>query len=313
MVVRAGLAMEGSVLRLAVRRGDDARMPRMRPLLSRAPDRWLQRRAQPLIDLPLLSLKFLVEGHHRRWGRRRASTTVSLSSRDSSDATSPPRRLLTELLTKEDLVAYIASGYEIATPGTETMLGFSDHVRSFVNPVWTSSLSGNYSNTTSRTGKQLDISHEKVRENYDIMQQPENISTFSKDIVCFFMFLDEETEAAIKKITTVDNMKRIRLWRIDGKLKLVKDPYQLLKRFLWRKNVRFTISRYYRRFDVFEEAEANKAGNVLEGCVIIGEPIPITNLFTRLWFNEVDRPTSRDQLSFSTTRDKIRSRVLFDN
>uniref|UniRef100_A0A453SUL9 TOD1/MUCI70 glycosyltransferase-like domain-containing protein n=1 Tax=Aegilops tauschii subsp. strangulata TaxID=200361 RepID=A0A453SUL9_AEGTS len=53
--------------------------------------------------------------------------------------------------------------------------------------------------------------------------------------------------------------------------------------------------------------------NVLEGCVIIGEPIPITNLFTRLWFNEVDRPTSRDQLSFSTTRDKIRSRVLFDN
>uniref|UniRef100_A0A453SUK5 Uncharacterized protein n=3 Tax=Aegilops tauschii subsp. strangulata TaxID=200361 RepID=A0A453SUK5_AEGTS len=72
---------------------DDARMPRMRPLLSRAPDRWLQRR-----------------GHHRRWGRRRASTTVPLSSRDSSDATSPPRRLLTELLTKEDLVAYIASG-----------------------------------------------------------------------------------------------------------------------------------------------------------------------------------------------------------
>uniref|UniRef100_A0A453SUX2 TOD1/MUCI70 glycosyltransferase-like domain-containing protein n=2 Tax=Aegilops tauschii subsp. strangulata TaxID=200361 RepID=A0A453SUX2_AEGTS len=46
------------------------------------------------------------------------------------------------------------------------------------------------------------------------MQQPENISTFSKDIVCFFMFLDEETEAAIKKITTVDNMKRIRLWRV---------------------------------------------------------------------------------------------------
>ena len=43
------------------------------------------------------------------------------------------------------------------------MLGFSDHVRSFVNPVWTTSLSGNDSDTTSRTGKQLDISHEKVR------------------------------------------------------------------------------------------------------------------------------------------------------
>ncbi|VAI32412.1 unnamed protein product [Triticum turgidum subsp. durum] len=49
------------------------------------------------------------EGHHRHWGRCKASAMVSLSSRDSSDPTSPPRRLLTELLTKEDLVAYVAS------------------------------------------------------------------------------------------------------------------------------------------------------------------------------------------------------------
>ncbi|KAM3240439.1 hypothetical protein ACQJBY_053868 [Aegilops geniculata] len=34
---------------------------------------------------------------------------------------------------------------------------------------------------------------------------------------------------------------RYSLW-IDGKLKLVKDPYQLLERFLWRKNVSFAIS-----------------------------------------------------------------------
>ncbi|TKW26317.1 hypothetical protein SEVIR_3G180200v4 [Setaria viridis] len=212
--------------------------------------------------------------------------------------------------------------------------------------------------------------------NYDILQQPENISDFSKDTVCFFMFLDEETEAALKKSTTIDHTKRIGLWRvvvvrnlpysdarrngkvpklllhrlfpnvrysiwIDGKLKLVRDPYQVLERFLWRKNVSFAVSRHYRRFDVFEEAEANKAGgkydnasidyqiefykseglthyssaklpitsDVPEGCVIIREHIPITNLFTCLWFNEVDRFTSRDQLSFSTVRDKIRSRV----
>ncbi|CAD6333185.1 unnamed protein product [Miscanthus lutarioriparius] len=223
--------------------------------------------------------------------------------------------------------------------------------------------------------------------NYDVMQQPENISKFSKDTVCFFMFLDEETEAAIKNSTTyvqkkiknsttIGHTKRIGLWRvvvvrnlpftdarlngkvpklllhrlfpnvqysiwIDGKLKLVRDPYQVLERFLWRKNVSFAISRHYRRFDVFEEAEANKAGgkydntsidyqiefykgeglthyssaklpitsDVPEGCVIIREHIPITNLFTCLWFNEVDRFTSRDQLSFSTVRDKIRSRV----
>lgn len=43
--------------------------------------------------------------------------------------------------------------------------------------------------------------------------------------------------------------------------------------------------------------------------MIIREHIPITNLFTCLWFNEVDRFTARDQLSFSTVRDKIMSKV----
>lgn len=51
------------------------------------------------------------------------------------------------------------------------------------------------------------------------------------------------------------------------------------------------------------------SADVPEGCVIIREHIPITNLFTCLWFNEVDRFTSRDQLSFSTVRDKIMSKV----
>lgn len=49
--------------------------------------------------------------------------------------------------------------------------------------------------------------------------------------------------------------------------------------------------------------------DVPEGCVIIREHVPITNLFTCLWFNEVDRFTSRDQISFSTVRDKIRAQV----
>jgi hypothetical protein len=43
------------------------------------------------------------------------------------------------------------------------MLGISDHVLSFVNPGWTSSFSGNDLNTTSLTGKQSDISNEKVQ------------------------------------------------------------------------------------------------------------------------------------------------------
>lgn len=51
------------------------------------------------------------------------------------------------------------------------------------------------------------------------------------------------------------------------------------------------------------------AADVPEGCVIVKEHIPITNLFTCLWFNEVDRFTSRDQLSFAIVRDKIMSKV----
>ena len=52
--------------------------------------------------------------------------------------------------------------------------------------------------------------------------------------------------------------------------------------------------------------------DVPEGCVIIKEHIPITNLFTCLWFNEVDRFTSRDQLSFAMVRDKVLEKAPFN-
>ncbi|KAF0924254.1 hypothetical protein E2562_009962 [Oryza meyeriana var. granulata] len=212
--------------------------------------------------------------------------------------------------------------------------------------------------------------------NYDMIQHPRNSSEFSKANACFYMFVDEETEAYVKNSSSLYRNNKVGLWRlvvvrnlpyedprrtgkipklllhrlfpnvrfsvwIDAKLKLIVDPYLLLERFLWRKNATFAISRHYKRFDVFEEAEANKAAgkydnasidyqiefyrneglthytpaklpitsDVPEGCVIIREHIPITNLFTCLWFNEVDRFTSRDQISFSTVRDKIRARV----
>ncbi|KAB2032709.1 hypothetical protein ERO13_D05G355500v2 [Gossypium hirsutum] len=212
--------------------------------------------------------------------------------------------------------------------------------------------------------------------NYDVIQQPRNISEEAKKNIPFYMFIDEETEAYIKKKSILDSSKRVGLWRIvvvrnvpysdarrngkvpklllhrifpnvrysiwiDGKLQLVVDPYQILEKFLWRQNANFAISRHYRRFDVFVEAEANKAAgkydnssideqvdfykqegltpyseakfpitsDVPEGCVLIKEHIPITNLFTCLWFNEVDRFTSRDQLSFAMVRDKIMAKV----
>ncbi|ONK80212.1 uncharacterized protein A4U43_C01F15170 [Asparagus officinalis] len=213
--------------------------------------------------------------------------------------------------------------------------------------------------------------------NFDVLHQPRNINERSKKNVCFFMFVDEETETIIKKAAKVNKKaKQIGLWRlvvvknlpyddprrtgkipkllihrlfpnacysiwIDGKLELVVDPYQILERFLWREKADFAISKHYARFDVFVEAEHNKAAgkydnssidaqinfykeegltnfspakhpiisDVPEGCVIIREHTPISNLFACLWFNEVDRFTSRDQISFSTVRDKILSKV----
>ncbi|EEF30678.1 conserved hypothetical protein [Ricinus communis] len=212
--------------------------------------------------------------------------------------------------------------------------------------------------------------------NYDIIQQPKNIGEAATKYVPFYMFIDEDTEAYMKNSNVLDSSMKVGLWRIivvhnipymdsrrngkvpklllhrifpnvrysvwiDGKLQLVEDPYKVLERFLWSQNANFAISRHYRRFDVFVEAEANKAAgkydnasidyhiefykkegltpytraklpitsDVPEGCVIIREHIPITNLFTCLWFNEVDRFTSRDQLSFSTVRDKIMKKV----
>lgn len=211
---------------------------------------------------------------------------------------------------------------------------------------------------------------------FDLISQPKNVSEYTKKNACFYMFLDEETESYFKNISALDNNKKSGLWRIvvvrklpytdprrngkvpklllhrlfpntrysvwiDGKLELVVDPYKLLERFLWRQNATFAISRHYKRFDVFEEAMANKnsgkfenasidfqiefykkeglspyseaklpiTSDVPEGCVIIREHTPLTNLFSCLWFNEVDRFTPRDQLSFSTVRDKIMAKT----
>ncbi|KAL3615077.1 putative hexosyltransferase muci70 [Castilleja foliolosa] len=213
---------------------------------------------------------------------------------------------------------------------------------------------------------------------FDLIRQPMSISEYTQKNVCFHMFVDEETNSFLRNSTALDGDEKVGIWRIivvrnlpysdprrngkipklllhrlfpnarysmwiDAKLELIVDPFQILERFLWRKNTSFAISRHYKRFDVFSEAEANKVAgkydnasidfqvdfyknegltsyteaklpitsDVPEGCVIIKEHIPITNLFTCLWFNEVDRFTSRDQISFSTVRDKIWSKTNY--
>lgn len=46
------------------------------------------------------------------------------------------------------------------------------------------------------------------------MQQPRNISEASIRTACFYMFVDEETEASIKNSTTLDSSRKIGLWRV---------------------------------------------------------------------------------------------------
>lgn len=118
------------------------------------------------------------------------------------------------------------------------------------------------------------------------------------------------------------------IW-IDGKMELIVDPLLMLERYLWRGKHTFAIAQHKHHRSIYEEADANKRrkryarplidlhmkiykyegmqpwtpekGNpsdVPEGAIIVREHTAINNLFSCLWFNEVDLFTPRDQLSF---------------
>ncbi|KAL5710503.1 hypothetical protein ACHQM5_021057 [Ranunculus cassubicifolius] len=118
------------------------------------------------------------------------------------------------------------------------------------------------------------------------------------------------------------------IW-IDGKMELIVDPLLLLERYLWRGKNTFAIARHKHHQSIYEEADAIKRrkryarplidlqmkiyryegmqpwslskhtlSDVPEGAVIIREHTAINNLFSCLWFNEVNLLTPRDQLSF---------------
>ncbi|KAG9156370.1 hypothetical protein Leryth_009242 [Lithospermum erythrorhizon] len=118
------------------------------------------------------------------------------------------------------------------------------------------------------------------------------------------------------------------IW-IDGKMELIVDPLLMLERYLWRGQHTFAIAQHKHSRSIYEEADANKrrkryarplidlqmkiyyyekmqpwspakdtVSDVPEGAVIIREHTALSNLFSCLWFNEVDFFTPRDQLSF---------------
>lgn len=46
------------------------------------------------------------------------------------------------------------------------------------------------------------------------MHQPNNISKYSEQTVCFYMFVDEETKADLETGHGLNESKKIGLWRI---------------------------------------------------------------------------------------------------
>lgn len=132
---------------------------------------------------------------------------------------------------------------------------------------------------------------------------------------------------------------RYSIW-LDSKLRLQLDPLLILEYFLWRKGYEYAISNHYDRHCVWEEVAQNKKlnkynhtvideqfafyqadglkrfnpldpnkllpSNVPEGSFIVRAHTPMSNLFSCLWFNEVERFTPRDQLSFAYTYHKLR-------
>lgn len=118
------------------------------------------------------------------------------------------------------------------------------------------------------------------------------------------------------------------IW-IDGKMQLIVDPLLILERYLWRGKHTFAIAQHKHHRSIYEEADSNKRrkryarplidlhmkiyrsegmeawssmkinpSDVPEGAVIIREHTALNNLFSCLWFNEVNLFTPRDQLSF---------------
>ncbi|KAJ0261831.1 hypothetical protein HA466_0048720 [Hirschfeldia incana] len=117
------------------------------------------------------------------------------------------------------------------------------------------------------------------------------------------------------------------IW-VDSKSQFRRDPLGVLDALLWRTNSVLAISEHGARGSVYDEAKAvvkkhkatpeevevqinqyrhdklpedkrfNGKKALSEASVIVREHTPLTNLFMCLWFNEVVRYTSRDQLSF---------------
>ncbi|XP_078430519.1 DNA-directed RNA polymerase subunit beta (DUF616) [Wolffia australiana] len=165
---------------------------------------------------------------------------------------------------------------------------------------------------------------ESVRINVDHM-----IGKWRIVVVRDLPFSDQRLNGKIPKMLSHRLFPRARysIW-VDAKSQFRRDPLAVLEALLWRVGATLAISEHGARSSVFEEGRAvvkkNKAspGEVqiqlnqyrrdgfsddkrfngkkalAEASIIVREHTPGTNLLMCIWFNEVVRFTSRDQLSF---------------
>ncbi|XP_042492907.1 probable hexosyltransferase MUCI70 isoform X1 [Macadamia integrifolia] len=142
-------------------------------------------------------------------------------------------------------------------------------------------------------------------------------------------FTDQRLNGKIPKMLShrLFPQARYSVW-VDSKSQFRRDPLGVLEALLWRTNSTLAISEHGARSSVYDEARAvvkkhkatpeevevqlsqyrrdgfpndkryNGKKALSEASVILREHTPLTNLLMCLWFNEVVRFTSRDQLSF---------------
>lgn len=142
-------------------------------------------------------------------------------------------------------------------------------------------------------------------------------------------FSDQRLNGKIPKILShrLFPHARYSIWT-DSKSQFRRDPLGVLEALLWRTNSVLAISEHGARSSLYDEAKAivrkhkatpeevevqltqyrrdgipddkriNGKKALAEASVIVREHTPFSNLFMCLWFNEVVRFTSRDQLSF---------------
>ncbi|XP_020235423.1 uncharacterized protein LOC109815190 [Cajanus cajan] len=142
-------------------------------------------------------------------------------------------------------------------------------------------------------------------------------------------FADQRLNGKIPKMLShrLFPQAKYSIW-VDSKSQFRRDPLGVLEALLWRTNTILALSEHGARSSVYDEAKAvvkkNKAKPeevevqlnqyrkdglpedkrfngkkaLCEASVIVRKHTPLTNLLMCVWFNEVVRFTSRDQLSF---------------